>query len=135
MVHGKGGVVRTVQLAPGVRRALRAWIAVRGDEAGPLITPITCKLQIQADVAKRMATNTVAQAVTRRFGDDVKPHDLRRTFTGNLLESGADLSVVSKVLGHVSPATTAGYDRRGQVARLAAVEKLHVPLEDFDARA
>ncbi|MEV0573173.1 site-specific integrase, partial [Micrococcus luteus] len=72
---------------------------------------------------------------TRRFGDDVKPHDLRRTFTGNLLESGADLSVVSKVLGHVSPATTAGYDRRGQVARLAAVEKLHVPLEDFDSRA
>lgn len=69
------------------------------------------------------------------FGDDVKPHDLRRTLNGNLLESGADLSVVSKVLGHVRPATTAGYDRRGQVARLAAVEKLHVPFEDFDSRA
>ena len=129
VVQGKGGVVRTVPLAPGVRRALRAWITVRSDEPGPLITPITRKLPVQADVTKRMAPNTVAQAVTRRFGTNVKPHDLRRTFTGDLLESGADLSVVSKVLGHVNPATTAGYDRRGQAARLAAVEKLHVPFE------
>lgn len=77
-----------------------------------------------------MATDTVAQAVVRRFGDDVQPHDLRRTFTGDLLESGADLSTVSKILGHMSPATTAGYDRRGQATRLAAVEKLTVPVED-----
>lgn len=131
VVHGKGGVVRTVPLAPGVRRALRAWIAVRGDEPGPLVTPLTRKIPIQADVSKRMATNTVAQAVTRRFGDDVQPHDLRRTFTGDLLESGADLSIVSKILGHVSPATTAGYDRRGQATRLAAVEKLYVPVEEL----
>nr|WP_277870686.1 site-specific integrase [Cryobacterium sp. Sr3] len=86
----------------------RAWIAMRGDDDGPLITPITRRLPIQADVAKRMATNNVAQAATRRFGDDVKPYDLRRTVTGNMLESGSDLSVVSQGLGHVTPATTAG---------------------------
>jgi len=130
VVQGKGNVVRTVPLAPGVRRALRPWLAVRGSEPGPLITPVTRKLPMRADIARRMATNTVAQAVTRRFGGGVKPHDLRRTFTGDLLDSGADLSIVSKVLGHVSPATTAGYDRRGQAARLAAVEKLHVPFEE-----
>ncbi|KQR04314.1 recombinase XerC [Arthrobacter sp. Leaf145] len=130
VVHGKGGTVCTVPLAPGVRRAIRAWLAVRGGEPGPLITPLTRKLPVQANTSKRMATNTVAQAVARRFGDDVQPHDLRRTFTGDLLESGADLSTVSKILGHVSPAITAGYDRRGQAARLAAVEKLYLPVED-----
>lgn len=130
VVHGKGGAVRTVPLAPGVRRAIRVWLEARGDEPGPLITPLTRKLPIEANTSKRMATNTVAQAVARRFGDDVQPHDLRRTFTGDLLESGADLSTVSKILGHVSPATTAGYDRRGQATRLAAVEKLHVPFEE-----
>ncbi|MCA1307989.1 site-specific integrase [Microbacterium esteraromaticum] len=130
LVHGKGGTVRTVPLAPGVRRAIRAWLEARGDEPGPLITPLTRKLPIEANASKRMATNTVAQAVARRFGDDVQPHDLRRTFTGDLLESGADLSTVSKILGHVSPATTAGYDRRGQATRLAAVEKLTVPVEE-----
>lgn len=77
-----------------------------------------------------MATNTVAQAVTRRFGDGVQQHDLRRIFSGDLLESGADLSTVSKIFGHVILATTAGYDRRGQATRLAAVEKLYVPVEE-----
>lgn len=130
LVHGKGGVVRTVPLAPGVRRALRAWLEVRGREPGPLLTPLTRTVPRTPVMGRALSTDTVAQVVARRFGPDVAPHDLRRTFTGDLLESGADLSIVSKVLGHVSPATTAGYDRRGQAARQAAVERLYVPVED-----
>lgn len=130
VVQGKGGVVRDVPLAPGVRRAVQAWLAVRDLADGPLLTPVTRTKPRRAITDRSMSTNTIAQAVARRFGDDVRPHDLRRTFTGDLLDSGADLSVVSKVLGHVSPATTAGYDRRGHAARRAAVERLDVPFEE-----
>lgn len=132
VVHDKGGAVRDVPLAPGVRRAVQSWMVARGSDPGPLITPRTQTKPRQPLIERRPSTNAVAQAVARRFGDDVAPHDLRRTFTGDLLDSGADLSVVSKVLGHVSPATTAGYDRRGHAARRVAVERLNVPFEDFD---
>lgn len=130
LVRGKGGVVRDVPLAPGARRAVRAWLRVRGGEPGPLLSPIGKPHPQRALAGTRMSAGTVAQAVAHRFGPEVRPHDLRRTFTGDLLDSGADLSVASKVLGHASPVTTAGYDRRGRAARQAAVEKLAVPFAE-----
>lgn len=80
----------------------------------------------------RLSTNAVAQAVARRFSEGVAPHDLRRTFVGDLLDTGADLSTVSKVVGHANPATTTGYDRRGRSDRRRAVERLEVPFEDVE---
>ena len=132
VVTGKGGVVRSVPLAPGVRRAVQAWLEVRGDGPGPLLTPMSKTVPRVAvvDPGHRLSVNAVAAAVKRRFGGQdqgVRPHDLRRTFVGDLLDAGADLSAVSKIVGHVNPATTAGYDRRGLAAQRAAVEKLSVP--------
>lgn len=129
VVHGKGDVVRTVPLAAGVRRALRDWLHHRGDEPGPLFTRVApARNPVRAQLT-RISANTVALVVAQRFGPSVAPHDLRRTFIGNLLDSGADLSTVSKIVGHQNPATTAGYDRRGHAARQRAVDKLDVPFE------
>ena len=130
VVTGKGNVVRDVPLALGVRKALRAWLEVRGMEAGPLLTPMSKTKPRVPLVVQRLSTGAVRNAVGQRFGLGVTPHDLRRTFTGNLLDTGADLSLVAKVLGHASTETTAGYDRRSFAARQAAVQKLDVPVAD-----
>lgn len=47
------------------------------------------------------------------------PHDLRRSFVGELLDANADISSVQGLAGHSSTDTTSGYDRRPDDARRA----------------
>ncbi len=55
--------------------------------------------------------------------------DLRRTFAGDLLDTGVDLATVQKLMGHSDANTTARYDRRGEQAKRHAVRMLHVPYQ------
>ena len=54
-----------------------------------------------------MLQKRASESGFKNFG----PHDLRRTFVSDLLEAGADISIVSKMAGHASVQTTARYDR------------------------
>jgi site-specific recombinase XerD len=65
---------------------------------------------------------------------DFDPHDLRRSFGTLLLESDADLLMVQQLMGHANPATTAIYDRRGEVGKRKAAEKMPVVLRYEDVK-
>jgi integrase len=55
------------------------------------------------------------------------PHDLRRSFISDLLDSGADIALVAKLSGHRQLATVARYDRPDAEAQKRAASLLHVP--------
>ncbi len=127
-VLGKGNKQRVVFAPAGTRHALAAWLAVRGAEPGPLLLPVT---KGGAVALRRMTPGAVAQVVDRLAARAkvaaFSPHDLRRTFVGDLLDAGADIATVQAQAGHSSPTTTARYDRRGDRAKQRAAELLHVP--------
>ena len=125
---GKGRKERFVYAANGARAAVEAWIAVRGSWPGGLLAPVTKGGHVQ----RRPLTAQAVMLRLRFLADRAKvrrlsPHDLRRSFVGELLEAGADMSMVQKLAGHADPATTARYDRRPEDAKRRAAGLLHVP--------
>ncbi|MDP9486909.1 MAG: site-specific integrase [Actinomycetota bacterium] len=125
---GKGRRDRITYASEGAADALGAWIAVRGDEEGPLFCPIN-----KGDrIVGRAMTDQAIYNILRRLGAEIKtrsfsPHDMRRTFIGDLLDAGADLSAAQQLAGHANVQTTAKYDRRGERAKKKAASLLHVP--------
>lgn len=127
-VRGKGNKERTAYIDDGAAEAMKAWLAVRGEEQGPLFTPIT---QIGEIVIRRL-TDQAIYAILQARAKKAKvkafsPHDLRRSCVSDLLDAGVDIAVVQRFVGHANVATTARYDRRGEQAKKRAARSLHVP--------
>ncbi len=114
IIRGKGGKERLAPLNDTARAAVKAYLDVRptflpkGDKANPWLFPSRGK-------AGRLTPRRFAQVLDEAAVDAgidperVSPHVLRHAFATHLLEGGADLRVVQKLLGHADIATTQIY--------------------------
>jgi integrase len=129
VVHGKGNKVRLAYVPESGRPLLAAWIARRGAADGPLFLPVQKDGMI---VSRRLTEGAIYKILERRARvagvPHFSPHDCRRTFIGDLLDAGADMSTVKELAGHASIETTARYDRRGERAKRSAADLLRMPL-------
>jgi site-specific recombinase XerD len=50
---------------------------------------------------------------------------MRRTNAGDMLERGADIATVAKLIGHASVTTTGHYDRRSEESKEKAAGIVH----------
>jgi len=127
-ILGKGNKERTTYLANGTLAAMADWLQVRGSEPGPLFIPIDRHNNM---VMRRLTTQAIYNMLNKRIEEaaikDFSPHDLRRTFISDMLDAGADIATVAKMVGHASVTTTARYDRRPEKAKQKAAELLTVP--------
>lgn len=127
-VHGKGNKERTVHIHNGALRALKDWIAIRGDAPGALLWAVQKGGKL---VPGRMSNQAIYNIMGYRAKQaklkSFSPHDMRRTFAGDMLDAGVDIATVQKMMGHANVSTTAGYDRRGERAKADAAKKIHFP--------
>ena len=128
-VQGKRNKARRVPVVGGAVEALTEWLTVRGTEAGPLFVRIRKSNHMTGE---RLTTQAVYHILSQRVGEAgirvaCSPHDMRRTFIGDLLDAGADIATVQKLAGHANVTTTARYDRRGEATKRKAAQMLHVP--------
>lgn len=128
-IIGKRNKQRTLHITNGALSALKDWVAIRGQEPGPMFYAINRGGAIQ--VGHGLTPTALDSILVKRAAeggvDDCDWHDLRRTVAGELLDAGVDIVTVAGMLGHSSVTTTARYDRRGERTKAAAAAKISVP--------
>lgn len=128
--RGKGRKDRMIYLNGGSKEYMADWLAIRGDDPGPLFWPVNKGGRLIR--GQRLSTQAIYNMLRKRIARagiaSCTPHDLRRTVGGDMLDAGADLSIVASWLGHASVETTRrSYDRRGERAKKKAIQLIHLP--------
>ena len=118
--HTKGGTVRTVYLTnQKVITALRSYLDQRSDLY--LTRPL-----FQSQKNGRFTPNTMQMLFKKMYREagleSASSHSGRRTFATRLIENGADIKAVSRLMGHASIRITAEYiqDNPDRLRRLTA---------------
>ena len=115
-VHGKEDKVREVPVKGGTLEEIRARLAHRGEDPGPLACPVRKGGRV---VVERLSPQAVLRVCEKRVGEagveGFMPHDLRRAYISTLLDRGADLSIASEL------AATRAEGRSRSVVALGAV--------------
>lgn len=133
IIPGKGGHERLVPLGGSARAALEQWR--RHTQAGytqggrsdakPWVFPSSGK---KGHVTRHRFYQILKQlAAQAGLGVSLTPHSFRHAFATHLLEGGADLRSVQKMLGHADISTTQIYTHV-ETSRLVRAVENHHPL-------
>jgi integrase/recombinase XerD len=109
--HGKGGKERVLPLSPRLLQELHAyWLAQRAGRAGHDSPWLFLGVKADQPITKGTGQNIYYRAVqksgVRRKGGI---HLLRHSYATHCIESGLELTLVQRLLGHSSLLTTARY--------------------------
>ncbi len=121
-ITGKGNKTRQLPLLPYIQQLIKDHI----DSTHP-------KRYLFEKNATPLNASQLRYRVDKLFksqGIKATPHQLRHSFATHLLNNGARISDVSKLLGHSSMATTQIYTKLGSVKKMEEYMKAH-PLAGF----
>jgi integrase/recombinase XerC len=113
-VLGKGSKERVVPLGSAAMAAIRAYLERRDELADPRSAAKDPQALFLSKRGARLGVRRV-QHLVHRYGAlgagraDLHPHALRHTCATHLLDGGADLRAIQKMLGHASLSTTQRY--------------------------
>lgn len=117
IVEGKGGRERMVPLTPSAQKALSAYVDARerfigeGDDGTQAQWLFPSKTSIKGHLTRQrfaQMLKDLSKACDFPMGK-LSPHAIRHSFATHLLQNGADLRAVQKMLGHADIATTQIY--------------------------
>jgi integrase len=78
----------------------------------------------------RLTSNETTTPWRRPQAENLRLHDLRHSYASALVSSGASLPLISAMLGHASPATSARYSHMYADPMRAAAEKIATLIEN-----
>ena len=130
IVKGKGGKERLAPLNPAARAAVKAYLPVRVQFLPKGVKDSPWLFVSRAgggQLTRRRFSQMLGEAAILAGVDPAKvsPHVLRHAFATHLLDGGADLRAVQKMLGHADIATTQIYTHVTADRLRAVVEKGH----------
>jgi integrase/recombinase XerD len=129
-VMGKGRRERTLPLWKTTAKALRAWLALRGDAPCPELFLNARRAPLTRDgfeyiLQKHVAVAAAAVHSIRK--KRVSPHVLRHSCAMHTLEATHDIRKVALWLGHSSVQTTEIYVRADPTEKLEAIDAVLPP--------
>ena len=112
-VHGKGGKVVRVPLAPATVAALRAWLEAAEFEDGAILRSVKKGGRVDGALSRSGAFRRIRFLAKRAsIEKKISPHSLRHTAITLALDSGVSLRHVQDFARHADPRTTRRYDLR-----------------------
>jgi len=140
VVRGKGGRERLVPLSEPARAALAAYLAVRdhfivpGRERRQAAWLFPSRVSASGHLTRQRFAQILKELAVAAEIDPgrVSPHVLRHAFATHLLDHGADLRSVQKMLGHADISTTQIYTHVLDTRLTRLVEDHHPLARDGD---
>jgi len=122
ITHAKGNKERVVPLSPFAEAELRRYPRL------PSRGPVFWTLQDRPRPINPNAVSTICNRHLHALGIDDVFHQLRHRFGTQTQRAVRDLRVTQELMGHTTPATTAGYAAVADFDKFRAVSGLPVPL-------